>query len=272
MNIDAGTLQRVFEHAAYVDRAMPNYPRFFTALQGSQNYLLNDEESDVDTKTLVIPTFEELVFAKNRVSTTLEVAPTIEHADVKDVREMFLCFRKQNINFLEILFTPYVDVNPRFMKYYEKLHAKREDIAHMNLYQGLRAMVGHLMEKYHAFQHPYPSILPKIEKYGYDPKQLHHMIRFQEFLIRFFEKGDSYESCLIPEHPQDLIDVKRGSMPYEYAYQLREDIKLWADDFLNIWKSKLPNEENQETKDLLDSIVLDLLIDAYDIGMEEYFL
>lgn len=264
--MDEKVLKRVFEHAEYVENKMPDYPRIFTALQGSQNYGLADAESDVDTKTLVIPVFEELVFAKSRVSTTLEVAPTIEHADVKDVREMFSCFRKQNINFLEILFTPYVDVNPLFADHYAALFDEREAIAHLNPYQGLRAMVGHLMEKYHAFDHPYPSIAWKIEKYHYDPKQLHHMLRFKEFLTRFFVDGDLYEDCLLPKHPADLLAVKRGSLPYEYACELREETKLWADEFLAEWKAKLPNEENKATSQFMDELVMDMFVKAYKVG------
>ena len=233
-------------------------------LQGSQNYGLADAESDVDTKTLVLPVFEELVFAKKRMSTTLEVAPTIEHADVKDVREMFACFRKQNINFLEILFTPYVDVNPLFADHYAALFDEREAIAHLNPYQGLRAMVGHLMEKYHAFEHPYPSIIDKIERYGYDPKQLHHMVRFKEFLIRFIKDGDSYEDCLIPKDPKMLIAIKRGAIPYDAAKEMREEHKIWADEFLAEWKPKLANEEDPVTSKFMDDLLLDVFLTTYN--------
>lgn len=259
-------LERVSEHAEYIEKQLPDYPRIFTALQGSQNYGLADAESDVDTKTLVLPVFEELVFAKKRMSTTLEVAPTIEHADVKDVREMFTCFRKQNINFLEILFTPYVDVNPTFEEHYLSLHEAREEIAHLNPYQALRSMIGCLMEKYHAFDHPYPSIAWKIEKYRYDPKQLHHMLRFKEFLIRFFVDGDPYEDCLLPKHPSNLLAVKRGSLSYESACELREETKLWADEFLAEWKMKLPNEENKATSRFMDELVMDMFMKAYQVG------
>lgn len=261
--MDEKVLKRVFEHAEYVEQKMPNHPRIFTALQGSQNYGLADAESDVDTKTLVLPDFKEMIFEKKRVSTTLEVAPTIEHADVKDVREMFTCFRKQNINFLEILFTPYVDINPMFEEHYEHLYRNRERIAHWNPYQGLRAMVGHLMEKYHAFDHPYPSIAWKIEKYHYDPKQLHHMIRFREFLTRFFVDGDSYEDCLTPKNPAELLAIKRGSLPYEYACELREETKLWADEFLETWKAKLPNEEDAYVTSMMDALLVDMFSIAY---------
>lgn len=255
--------QRVVEHADYVEKNMPNYPRIFTALQGSQNYGLADDNSDVDTKTLVLPSFEEMVFATKRVSTTLEVAPTNEHADVKDVREMFSCFRKQNINFLEILFTPYVDVNPMFKEHYEHLFRNRERIAHWNPYQGLRAMVGHMNEKYEKFDWPYPTVMPKIERYGYDPKQLHHMLRIQEFLIRFYEDGDSYEDCLISKQPTDLLDIKRGSLSYEYACALREDTKQWADEFLAKWKMKLVNEEDEYVTNMMNALLVDMFSIAY---------
>lgn len=261
--MDEKVLNRVFEHAAYVEKQMPNHPRVFTALQGSQNYGLADAESDVDTKTLVLPDFKEMIFEKKRVSTTLEVAPTIEHADVKDVREMFNCFRKQNINFLEILFTPYVDINPMFEEHYEHLYRNRERIAHWNPYQGLRAMIGHLMEKYHAFDHPYPSRMEVINKYHYDPKQLHHMLRFKEFLIRFIVDGDSYEDCLTPKHPEELLAIKRGSLPYEYACELREDTKLWADEFLAEWKEKLPNEEDAFVTSMMNALLVDMFSIAY---------
>ena len=231
--------KRVQEHAQYVEKKYPECIRFFTALQGSQNYGLSDEYSDVDTKTLIIPTFKELIFNKNRISTALEVTPTIEHADVKDMLEMFYCFRKQNINFLEILFTPYVDVNPMFQDEYNALYESRERIAKYNPYQGLRAMIGHLMEKYHAFDHPYPSIIDKIEKYGYDPKQLHHMVRIQEFMIRFIVNGEKYEDCLKSRYPDQLIAIKRGSIPLDRAKEMREEIKLWADNFVAEWKPVL---------------------------------
>lgn len=113
--------KRVNEHAEFVQK---KYDVFFTALQGSQNYLLADEESDVDTKSIVIPNLRNLIFDKKWVSETLIVEPTEEHADVKDIRAMFDCFRKQNPNFIEILFTPYVSVNPEYKKAYEYLCKK----------------------------------------------------------------------------------------------------------------------------------------------------
>ena len=98
---------RVEEHADYVKGQIGEEVWFVTALQGSQNYQMSDEHSDVDTKSIVIPSFRSLVFNDKRTSKTLEVAPTIEHSDVKDMREMINCWKKQNINFIEVIFTTF---------------------------------------------------------------------------------------------------------------------------------------------------------------------
>ena len=82
-------------------------------LQGSQNYGLDYEGSDIDTKCIVLPTLEDLIFNRKPVSTT-HVLPNEEHLDLKDVRLYFQTFRKQNLNFMEILFTKYKIVNPTY--------------------------------------------------------------------------------------------------------------------------------------------------------------
>ena len=85
-------------------------------LQGSQNYGLSyyldeDHHSDVDTKAIVLPHFEDVVESRNWVSYT-HVLEDNSHCDVKDVRLMFDCFKKMNINFLEIVFTDFYYINP----------------------------------------------------------------------------------------------------------------------------------------------------------------
>ena len=247
--------QRVIEHAIYTEIQFPQCTRVFTALQGSQNYQMDDAESDVDTKTLIVPSFKEIVFHSKHISTTIEVPPTVEHSDVKDARDMFQCFRKQNINFLEILFTPYVQVNERFKEEYAALYENREAIAHLNPYQCLRAMIGHLMEKYEKFEHPYPTIKWKIDKYGYDSKQLVNMLRIQDFLTRFFEEKESFENCLIPKEKERMKRIKRYALSYGEACAIKERTKLWADEFLEIWRNKLPNKEDSKTSKLLDEIL-----------------
>lgn len=216
--------KRVNEHAEFVQ---DKYDVFFTALQGSQNYGLADEESDVDTKSLIIPNLHNLIFDKKMISETLIVEPTEEHADVKDIRSMFECFRKQNPNFIEILFTPYVYVNPRYKDVYDMLRYHNDEISRMDLKQTINATCGHIHEKYKKISHPFPSRMSYIEKYGYDPKQLHHMYRLKEFLIRFLA-GESFDSAMISKDPALLKAIKRGAMDYKDAIADAEKMNEWA--------------------------------------------
>lgn len=184
-------------------------------LQGSQNYNLDYAGSDIDTKAVVIPSFEDFVLNRQPASTTL-ILPSNEHIDVKDIRLMHGCFRKQNINFIEILFSKYRYMNPEYESLYRPMFDNNERIAHYNNYAAINCIAGMVYEKHKAMEHPYPTLIEKIEKYGYDNKQLHHIIRCEEFLQRYID-GTSYAECLIPTNPQYLIDVKS-----HYLYSLEE--------------------------------------------------
>lgn len=83
--------------------------------QGSGNYGLDTETSDVDTKLIVVPSFRDIALNRRPVSTT-HVRENNEHIDWKDIRLYMETFRKQNLNFLEILFTDYAFVNPIYEK------------------------------------------------------------------------------------------------------------------------------------------------------------
>lgn len=184
-------------------------------LQGSQNYNLDYAGSDIDTKAVVLPSFEGFVFNKQPVSTT-HILESNEHIDIKDIRLMHDCFRKQNINFVEILFTKYKYMNPEFEDLYSAMFENREKIAHYNNYAAINCIAGMVYEKHKAMEHPYPTLKDKIEKYGYDNKQLHHILRCEEFLKRYIN-GVPYEECLIPLNPQHLVDIKA-----KYVYNLEQ--------------------------------------------------
>lgn len=184
-------------------------------LQGSQNYNLDYEGSDIDTKLIVVPNFKDVCLNKKPVSTT-HVCKNEEHIDFKDVRLYMETFRKQNLNFLEILFTPFLILNPLYKEEWERLVEAREFIARMNVYRAVKSMKGIAMEKYHAMEHKYPTRMEYIEKWGYDPKQLHHLLRIEEYIGRYIN-GEAYEDCLQPHYPEYLVDVKRGRYNLEEA-------------------------------------------------------
>lgn len=260
--VNSNVALRVREHANFVDASVKGHVRFFTALQGSQNYGLDDQFSDVDTKSLLVPTFGSLVHGSKRLGTTLLVAPTEEHADVKDAREMFNTFLKQNVNFLEILFTPYVSVAPGFQPFYDELYAMRETVAHYNPYQALRTMCGMAFEKYHAFDHPYPAAMEKLNKFGYDPKQLSHMLRMKEFVVRY-SSGEPYQDCLFTKDREYLLNVKRGLYSLDEAQTVREDTNVWFQNFLNGTVRVMEERKNSQVEEFLRDLTFRLFTYCY---------
>lgn len=153
-------------------------------LQGSQNYNLDYEGSDIDTKAIMLPSFSDFVLNAKPLSTT-HIMENNEHVDFKDIRLMFDCIKKQNVNFVEILFTPYSIINPEYADLFQPVLDAREEIARYNNYAGMNCIMGMALEKQKAMEHPYPATMDKIEASGYDPKQLHHALRLREFMTRY---------------------------------------------------------------------------------------
>ena len=250
MNNVCGHLEEAYEYFPE-DRVVGIF------LQGSQNYGLDYEKSDVDTKLIIAPTFKDITFNRAPISTT-HVRANEEHIDFKDVRLYMQTFRKQNINFLEILFTEFKLVNPIYQKYWCVLEQNREAIARYNPYQAIKAMKGVAMEKYHAMEHPYPSKAAVLAQYSYDPKQLHHLLRVEEFIGRYIA-GETYENCIKPARKEYLLEVKRGYYDLETARIVGktsiENIERVADDFT----SKVENKGNSAVDEILDSVQYDIM-------------
>ena len=246
-------------HLEEFQKHYPDLELFCLCLQGSQNYGLDiytDEyKSDIDTKVIIIPSLEDVVMNRKPISTTY-VLPNNEHLDIKDIRLYFDNFKKQNINFLEILFTNYYLVNPKYEDLWQLLVYFREEIAHYNKNAALRCMAGMSMEKRKALCHPYPSIINKIEKYGYDGKQLHHIIRMYDFICGYAQ-GDSFKKCLKSYvHSRMMMKAKLNQYSLEEAIQLADffdlntktvkDINIKEEDEINQTALKVLNDIQYE--------------------------
>ena len=158
-------MKRVQDHYNEALQYFPEEQIVGVFLQGSQNYGLDYEGSDVDTKLIIVPKFADICLNRKPISTT-HVRENNEHTDWKDIRLYMETFRKQNLNFLEILFTPYYIINPMYRDEWMRLVEHREEIARMNPFRAVKSMKGIAHEKYAAMEKPYPSKLEIIEKYG----------------------------------------------------------------------------------------------------------
>ena len=108
---------------------------------------------------------------------------------------------------MEILFTKYKIVNPTYEPMWNRLIENNEQIARYNPVGAVKTMKGIAMEKYHAMEHRYPTKVDIIDKYHYDGKQLHHLLRVKEYLVRYIN-GEPYKDCLITNCGEYLKLVK----------------------------------------------------------------
>ena len=230
-------------------------------LQGSQNYNLDYEGSDIDTKAILLPSFSDFVLNAKPVSTT-HIMENNEHVDFKDIRLMFECIKKQNVNFVEILFTRYCIINPKYADLFQVVLDAKEEIARYNNYAGMNCLVGMALEKQHAMEHPYPAVLDKIEAFGYDPKQLHHALRMREFMTRY-EAGEPYADCLISKKRDYLKDVKRGCYSLEEARALMNaTVQSMIEDKKRYMKT-VPISVNEHANDVLRKATVEILKQSF---------
>ena len=195
--------------------------------QGSMNYgLFIDEEeykSDVDTKAIVLPTLDDLISGSKMKSTKYDLDG--EQIDVKDIRVIMEMWKKQNQSYIEILFTKYKLINPKYKSYVNEIIAMRDDITQMNIPQLARCISGMSKEKICALEHEYPATIEKIKKFGYDPKQLASIIRLTHLIENLFEKNKKFGDAIIYHNGElrnYMIDVKKGKIELEEARKLAE--------------------------------------------------
>ena len=183
----------------------------YLALQGSQNYEMDvytaEYQSDVDVKAIIVPSFDDILKGKDFFSHTY-IMDDNSHIDVKDIRLYINMWKKANPAYLEILFTEfYILKNVKF----KQILDMADSIAEANISRLLSCIKGMQMEKYKALKHPYPTLKDKIDKYGYDPKQYHHIYRLFIFTRDLCELKYKFKDALVINNiadKQKCLDAK----------------------------------------------------------------
>ena len=166
--------------------------KVFTAVVGSVVYNTNDKNSDMDRKCYEFPTFDDLYKNKDWSKSYKTEEGDIEKHDIRKLPDMLF---KSNINFMELLFSPYVDVGHVL---YNELREIREDIARMNLpylfaaCQGMYARKGNDVRKQMILLDMPGADVRMITKKIW--KSIATMYRISDMLIRYKENG--FESFL----------------------------------------------------------------------------
>lgn len=243
-------------HADEVIRKYGESRFMFCGLYGSQNYGLDTPTSDVDTKAIVLPTIHELMHYK-KVSQTFVVRENEEgQCDVKHIQLMFENFMKQNINFLELLYTPYYIVADNFQDLWGQVVGGRDLIAGCNVKKMIHTAVGMSEQKYVAMEKRFESKIPLIDKYGYDPKQLASMLRL-EYFCEYYLENSNFEKAIHPEglSRDTILSVKAAPPSLAVARRMANDSRTHFQSYIDRVAS-LPSKTKEEEviKTFLDKI------------------
>ncbi len=264
MNNDNKIMERLREHYEAALQLFPADRIVGIFLYGSQNYRLDTPESDIDTKCVVVPSFKDICNNAQLVSFT-HVLENNEHIEFKDVRLMLGEFLKQNMNFVEILFTKYRIVNERYAPIWDQLVEHNEQIARYDRIRTVRVMAGMASKKFKGMQHPTKGREAIVAKFGYDPKQLHHMIRIKLFEEMYTKEVPYAEAMVPPDRERShFVWVKNGGYTAEEAEKVAvtvmRDIYTIADSFA----AYAPKEPNRYIETLLGKVKEEILF----VGMK----
>ena len=232
------------EHKQKILELYPEHQILGIFLYGSQNYNIATENSDVDTKAIIVPNLYNLAIKPVKTH-TIELENG-EHCEVMDIMHLVANFRKQNINFVEVLFTDYYWINPLYeMDWKIWFKDIREDIAVYNSAYCLKTICG--------------QAIHTLKQDKTDAKKYANGLRLRNFLIKYFdEKVLSYKECIYvnPKFANYLIHLKTDK-PLIDVKQTNELIE-WFENVKELI-IKNDNEKREELDDVLNKGIITLI-------------
>lgn len=251
---NAKVMAKVFEHAKAVDELCEKTGgmRIMTALFGSQNYNLDTNQSDVDTKSIVIPNLKDWLW--NEVHYDNINMPDGSHAEIKNVTAMFKQFIKGDINFLEILYTPYVDIAPGWEWFYEELTAQADNISRHNLFAQGHTWVSHCQQMRERTLTRLDNIDPSL---SYNAKAFMNALRIKESCIRFFEFNRPFdESIDMEDLREELLKIKMGYLDKDTIRDMCYDLDEWIVKFDAYITNHYTDKEVFDVKNYLKTLAI----------------
>ena len=211
-------------------------------LYGSQNYNTNTENSDVDTKCILIPDLYHLACKPYNPS---HLSVDGEICECMTIQHMVANWKKQNINFVEIMFTPYCIINSKFEQTWDNfLNLYREKIARYDVKKAILSM-GH--QALHTYKQD-PS----------DFKKQMNMLRIRASLLRLIDGGFDYWRIILfdDETAAELRLVREFGATNEQIGDAKADL-LYFIEMANNYST--PEMEKDNLDLLLDGFIMELI-------------
>ena len=177
-----------------------------TVLIGSQNYLLDNDNSDIDTFTFILPGAEDLAFAREPLSGEIEAEDG--KCMYKDIRLALNLLKKTSPNSVECFTGQYRYYEPKYTSILEKYLDNEYTInkmIHCNYEHMLYAMAGmaHQLIKRN---------MPAGKRYS-------HALRLYSMKDNFLDFAPSFQLLkLLPRDYQEALHAKRDTLESHDAY------------------------------------------------------
>ena len=207
---------------------------------GSMNYgTFIQGSSDVDTKAIFVPTLEQLINKSFKVKT--KIWNNDEHCEVMDISHLVSNFRKQNINFLELLYTQYNWINPLYEEYWIKYFIEqKEDIARYDINKARVSIAG--------------QAIHTLKQRPLEGKNVGNGIRLLYFLKHYLAR-DKWEKCLKPD-PETLTKIL--SLKFEVLKKptIAENLIIEFEELKNVTYSSVDMTEEIDNKMMLGMLAM----------------
>lgn len=219
---------------------------------GSMNYgTWREGISDVDSKMIVIPHLDQLIF--NRPVVYEHKMENNEKCVVMDIRHFANNVKKQNINFTEIMFTPHKFLLDRFpfdcarkeiWNYYMR-EPYAEQLARYDEVACVKSICGQALHTLHQD--------------ATNGKKVANAYRLDYFLEHYLKGEDSYVQCIQPSGLAltDILEFKYSEAPV--SKKISENLTKKFQDYLSIADTQKLREHKSWGDEYLNKMVKDLI-------------
>lgn len=211
---------------------------------GSWNYNTALENSDVDTKCILIPNLYSLAIKPYEVK---HLHVDDEVCECMSIMHMVANWKKQNINFVEIMFTDYCIINPLYQEVwygYFKM-CNREAIARYDLRQAVHSMV-------HQAIHT-------IKQDPTDPKKVMNGLRIARTLFNITQTNKPYKECIWME--EDVREQRLHTPDPKFVEIILMILEDYRQDVDMI-------ERDEAKKECINSYMEELILDTIKYRMQ----
>lgn len=217
-----------------------NYEFIFTSLYGSQNYNLDNENSDKDYKMAVIPSLENLILDSKQYSKIEKTKDGL--VEIKDIRNTFTSFKKMSIVDLGILFSKEIITNKKYKEEINRLLDIKENLIGANPYRLYQVMLGVMTSGY---------------KKEYKAKNMTQSIRYYDLFNRYFIENENFENALDTSKSKLYNFIKDVKFDKADKNETQKKVKKMIEITKN-YQNKIPKNINYETYQKLDLILIDI--------------